>query len=81
MLTPRSRAVSKQLFPEKLRRPHIMRRPIPNGFSTKDGQLGTFLATIAGYLSGLPGRLASHMNIALFAIIFIIFARLLFVGG
>ena len=68
MLTCHLRAVSWQAFLEMLGRPRIMRRPCSNQFATRGGQLRKFIVAVVGDLSGSPGRFASHVSIALLAI-------------
>ena len=68
MLTCHLRAVSWQLFLEMLGRPRIMRRPGSNKFATRGGQLRKFIVAVVGDLSVSPGRFASHVSIALLAI-------------
>ena len=80
MLTCHLRAVSWQVFLEMLGRPRIMRRPCSNKFATRGGQLRKFIVAVVGDLSGSPGRFASHVSIALLAIMWFSTDRLS-VGG
>ena len=80
MLTCHLRAVSWQVFLEMLGRPSIMRRPCSNKFATRGGQLRKFIVAGVGDLSGSPGRFASHVSIALLAIVWFSTDRLS-VGG
>ena len=81
MLTCHLRAVSWQLFLEMLGRPRIMRRPYSNKFATRGGQLRKIIVAGVGDLSGSPGRFASHVNIALLAIMWSSTDRLPVVGN
>ena len=81
MLICHLRAVSGQLFLEMLGRPRIMRRPCSNKFATRGGQLRKSIVAVVSDLSGSPGRFASHVSIALLAIMWFSTDRLPVVGN
>ena len=57
-----------------------MRKPYPSKFTTRGGKLRKCVGAGAGDLNGPSGRLASHVNAALLAIMSISNDRLAFVG-